>query len=243
MKLTTMHYVGLAVAALAIVYLLYTMSGSTLNPVTKSSEGFEDYEGGDDYEGFEDAPADAMKPANGKNTPADASKSAPAQAGSGMMAPSPDAPTHTGAVPPAADKEGFYGGFDRTVSSYAAAGDATGRAAVPSSDYANCYTRDGLNPADLLPAPSSEASQFLASNPPTQGSPDGRNLLQAGHHIGVDTVCQTNKNPNLQLRSDPPIARCGPQPIFNSSSIPATQNNRRVLEIGAELNPGCEASA
>lgn len=230
MKLTTMHYVGLAVAALAIVYLLYTMSGSTLNPVTKSSEGFEDYDGGD-FEGFEDAPAEMTD----KKAPVDASKSAPApdQAPAQVSAP---------AVAPAT-QEGFYGGFDRTVSSYAAAGDATGRGIVPSSDHANCYTRDGLNPADLLPAPSTEASQFLASNPPTQGSPDGRNLLQAGHHIGVDTVCQTNKNPNLQLRSDPPIPRCGPQPIFNSSSIPATQNNRRVLEIGAELNPGCGASA
>lgn len=225
MKLNMMHYIGLAAAALAILYLLNTMSSSASASATKHApvenfedddEGFENMFENDDEEGFEDE-----KP---KKDEVDA-----------VQTPAP-------AEPAKATEEGFYGGFDRTVSSYAAAGDATGRAAVPSSDHANCYTRDGLNPSDLLPKPSVEASQFLASNPPAPGSPDERNLLQAGHHIGVDTVCQTNKNPNLQLRSDPPIPRCGAQPVFNSSSIPAVQNNRRVLEIGSQLNPaGCSS--
>ena len=223
MKLTTMHYIGLAIAGVAIVYLLYTLSGSTLNPVTNFTEGFKTHDDDDeDVEGFEDSP--------------ETSSSAPT-----VSASVPSAPSGPVAPPaPVAGSEGFYGGYDRTVSAYASAGDGSGRGSVPSSDFANCYTRDGLNPTDLLPAPSAEASQFLASNPPTQGSPDSRNLLQAGYHIGIDTVSQSNKNPNLQLRSDPPIPRCGPQPIFNSSSIPATQNNRRVLEIGSELNPGLQ---
>lgn len=136
--------------------------------------------------------------------------------------------------------ETFVGGYSGSKSEFAAAGGAAGRSAVPSTDHANCYTRDGLNPTDLLPKTSPEATQFLASNPPSAGSPEGRNLLQAGYHIGVDTVCQSNKNPNLQLRSDPPISRAGPQPVFNASTIPFVQNNRRVLEVGSQLNPeGC----
>lgn len=138
------------------------------------------------------------------------------------------------------EDEGFVGGYAGSSSEYAAADEANGRGSVPSSDYANCYTRDGLNPSDLLPKASPEAAQFLSSNPPSAGNADSRNLLQAGFHIGVDTVCQTNKNPNLQLRSDPPISRSGPQPIFNASTIPFVQNNRRVLEMGGQTNPeGC----
>ena len=136
--------------------------------------------------------------------------------------------------------EGFVGGYGGSGSEYASADESNGRNTVPSTDHANCYTRDGLNPSDLLPKASPEAAQFLASNPPSAGNPDNRNLLQAGHHIGTDTVCQSNKNPNLQLRSDPPISRAGVQPVFNASTIPFVQNNRRVLEVGGELNPnGC----
>ena len=140
----------------------------------------------------------------------------------------------------AAFEEGFVSGYSGSKSEFAPTDESNGRKGVPSTDHANCYTRDGLNPADLLPKASPEASQFLASNPPASGNPENRNVLQAGYHIGVDTVCQSNKNPNLQLRSDPPIARSGPQPIFNASTIPFVQNNRRVLEVGGELNPnGC----
>lgn len=138
------------------------------------------------------------------------------------------------------NEEGFVGGYGGSGSEYASADESNGRKSVPSTDHANCYTRDGLNPNDLLPKASAEAAQFLASNPPSAGNPENRNLLQAGHHIGVDTVCQSNKNPNLQLRSDPPISRAGPQPVFNASTIPFVQNNRKVLEVGDELNPeGC----
>lgn len=141
---------------------------------------------------------------------------------------------------PDCQDEGFIGGYGGSRNEYASADELNGRKSVPSTDHANCYTRDGLNPSDLLPKASPEATQFLASNPPSAGNPENRNVLQAGYHIGVDTVCQSNKNPNLQLRSDPPISRTGPQPVFNASTIPFVQNNRRVLEVGGELNPkGC----
>lgn len=221
---STLMYVGIAVAAVAVLALVYYGSpGAAMRSM--GMEGFEARE--EKKEGFSsgaDEDDDEQFATMEDDVEEDAHPAKPAAA----------------VAPEEETKEGFYGGYDSSNKDYAAAGGAPGRAGVPSTDHANCYTRDGLNPTDLLPAASAEASQFLASNPPTKGSPDNRNLLQAGYHIGIDTVCQTNKNANLQLRSDPPIARCGTQPIFNSSSIPAQQNNRLALEIGSQINPdGC----
>ena len=227
---STLMYVGAVVAVVAVVALIYYgspsaamhsvgMEGFASEPGRKGFVADEDDEeapDADNAEQFEDAGMPAVDEEDDKEP-----------------------------VPPsaAAADEGFYGGYDSSNKDYAAAGGAGGPAAKASTDFANCYTRDGLNPSDLLPEASAEASQFLASNPPTKGSPDNRNLLQAGYHIGIDTVCQTNKNANLQLRSDPPIARCNPSGagiVFNASSIPAQQNNRLVLEIGSQVNPeGC----
>jgi len=219
---STLMYVGIAVAAIAVIALVFYGSPRKMMNAVRSDIGMEGFTSQDDEEAFEQHDADAEEGFEDAPGPAPVDHSMEAK----------DAEEDA--------EEGFYGGYDSSNKDYAAAGGAPGRQGVPSTDHANCYTRDGLNPTDLLPKPSAEASQFLASNPPTQGSPDNRNLLQAGYHIGIDTVCQTNKNANLQLRSDPPIARCGTQPIFNASSIPAQQNNRLALEIGSQINPsGC----
>jgi hypothetical protein len=236
-KITALQVLGLVVAAGAILGLLYYLNTGA-NPIKPLQsllglgEGFEDAKDeeaekdkedddkkfADDEEGFEDAPEHD-----------EAKKSFYANGGTGG-----------GEVAADGTEEGFVGGYDTNGKDYYPVGGAAGRGSVPSTDNANCYTRDGLNPQDLLPQPSVQAAQFLASNPPTSGKPDNRNLLDAGFHIGIDTVCQSNKNPNLQLRSDPPIPRTGPMPVFNASTIPAIQNNRRILEVGGELNPaGC----
>lgn len=233
-KITALQVLGLVVAAGAILGLLYYLNTGA-NPIKPLQsmlglgEGFEDAkedeqekekegkEFADDEEGFEDG-----EPSEEDH----AGKQFHANGGTGGGE--------------AASDEGFVGGYDTNGKDYYPVGGAGGRPGVPSNDNANCYTRDGMNPQDLLPQPSVQAAQFLASNPPTAGKPENRNLLDAGFHIGVDTVCQSNKNPNLQLRSDPPIPRTGPMPVFNASTIPAIQNNRRILEVGGELNPaGC----
>jgi hypothetical protein len=63
------------------------------------------------------------------------------------------------------------------------------------------------NPADLLP--NDQNSQWSALNPNTvnSGSVLMPDLLQAGYHIGLDTIGQTLRNANLQLRSDPIIPK------------------------------------
>jgi hypothetical protein len=85
------------------------------------------------------------------------------------------------------------------------------------------------NPIDLLPKDNN--SQWTALNPVTTGGsnimPD---LLQAGHHIGLDTIGQTLKNANLQLRSDPYITKTEIGPWMQSTIEPDL--GRVPLEIG-----------
>ena len=61
--------------------------------------------------------------------------------------------------------------------------------------------QSSTNPNDLLPQ--DQNSQWAALNPVSQGNIAAPDLLQAGYHIGLDTIGQTLKNANLQERSDP----------------------------------------
>lgn len=86
------------------------------------------------------------------------------------------------------------------------------------------------NPSDLLP--NDQNSQWSALNPNTmnQGDVLMPDLLQAGYHIGLDTIGQTLRNANLQYRSDPiiPKANIGP---WNQSTI-EPDLGRVPLELG-----------
>jgi hypothetical protein len=55
-------------------------------------------------------------------------------------------------------------------------------------------------------------------------------LLQAGYHIGLDTIGQSLRNANLQLRSDPIIPKSDVGP-WNQSTIEADMG-RVPLELG-----------
>jgi len=85
------------------------------------------------------------------------------------------------------------------------------------------------NPSDLLPQ--DQNSQWSALNPVSmnQGNINMPDLLQAGYHIGLDTIGQTLRNANQQLRSDPiiPIQVVGP---WNQSTI-EPDYGRTPLEI------------
>ena len=86
------------------------------------------------------------------------------------------------------------------------------------------------NPSDLLPKDSN--SQWSALNPNTMNGGDilMPDLLQAGYHIGLDTIGQSLRNPNLQLRSDPVIQKSDIGP-WNQSTI-EPDFGRVPLEIG-----------
>ena len=92
---------------------------------------------------------------------------------------------------------------------------------------AGCYPRDQLTPSELLPK--DQNSVWAAQNPMGPGSLKGKNFLSAGALIGVNTVGQSLRNANWQLRSEPPNPQV-PVSIFNQSTI-APDTNRRPLEI------------
>ena len=88
------------------------------------------------------------------------------------------------------------------------------------------------DPSDLLPHDMN--SQWGDLNTVNQGNIAMPDLLQAGYHIGLDTIGQSLRNANLQERSDPiiPVMDTGP---WNKSTIEADYG-RVPLELGV----GCK---
>lgn len=95
----------------------------------------------------------------------------------------------------------------------------------------DCYPKDQLTPSELLPGDAN--SKWAEVNPVGQGDLKDQNFLNAGHHLGVNTVGQTLRNSNLQLRSEPPNPQHKVSPWMQTTIEPDT--NRRPMEIG-----GCE---
>lgn len=92
---------------------------------------------------------------------------------------------------------------------------------------AGCYPRDQLTPSELLPKDAN--SVWAQQNPMGTGSLKGKNFLSAGALIGVNTVGQSLRNANYQLRSEPPNPQV-PVTVFNVPTI-EPDVNRRALEI------------
>jgi len=106
-----------------------------------------------------------------------------------------------------------------------ASGVQTSMPGVPSS----CSKPNIQNPAELLPKDTN--SQWAQLNPSGKGELANVNLLKSGYHIGIDTVGQSLRNANLQIRSEPPNPQLSVGP-WNLSTI--TPDYQRVpLEIGS----------
>jgi hypothetical protein len=102
---------------------------------------------------------------------------------------------------------------------------------VPAPSVGAGYTAQNVaNPSDLLPQ--DKNSEWAALNPVAmnQGNVAMPDLLTAGYHIGLDTIGQTLRNANYQLRSDPIISKADVGP-WNQSTIEADLA-RVPLEIG-----------
>jgi hypothetical protein len=85
------------------------------------------------------------------------------------------------------------------------------------------------NPSDLLPRDTN--NQWGSLNPSGSGDLLGQNLLSATFLTGIDTIGNTMKNANLQLRSEPanPQLNVGP---WNQSTF-APDLMRTPLELGS----------
>lgn len=96
---------------------------------------------------------------------------------------------------------------------------------IPSS----CNKANISNPDELLPKDVN--NQWAQLNPSGQGMLANINLLKAGYHIGIDSIGQTLRNANQQIRSEPPNPQQNVS-IWNQSTI-SPDFLRVPLEIGS----------
>lgn len=120
------------------------------------------------------------------------------------------------------------------ANSHSAGGNASSSLSQESRHPTNqqTYSQSVLSPEELLPKGGLGAS-WAATNPVGMADLKGQSaLLSPGYHYGINTVGQTMRNANLDLRSDPPNPRKAVGPFLNSTIEPDLM--RRTLEIGEQ---------
>ena len=93
--------------------------------------------------------------------------------------------------------------------------------------------RKQLKAAELLPK-DGEANAWAKVNPKGKGSLAFKNFIEAGYHLGINTVGQSLRNANLQIRSEPANPQV-PVSIWMNSTI-SPDANRRDFEVGCKSN-------
>tara|TARA_B100000427_G_C15443546_1_gene566254 strand:- start:139 stop:801 length:663 start_codon:yes stop_codon:yes gene_type:complete len=103
-----------------------------------------------------------------------------------------------------------------------------------------CDPQNTLGPADLLPEGEADQIQTFNKDVPEggEGILKGVNFLDAGFHVGVNTIGQSLRNANLNLRAEPPNPRTQVSPWLNSTIDQDLA--RRPLGDGL-CGPGVEA--
>ena len=202
----TQHVILIALLAMIAIFLVYHH-----NPYLFSSfEGF----AGDDKDKAAKEKADKDKAAKEKADKEKAAKEAAAKAAPKPAAKGPESKFVDG------PKEEHFA----DLSAYQGPAQFAG-----ASQPAGCYPRDQLTPSELLPKDA--GTVWAEQNPMGPGSLKGKNFLSAGALIGVNTVGQSMRNANLQVRSEPPNPQVAVS-IFNQSTI-SPDISHRPLEIGA----------
>ena len=106
---------------------------------------------------------------------------------------------------------------------------ATGvQTSIPTAPSA-CSTANIQNPGELLPKDGN--NEWSQLNPYGQGELANVNLLKAGYHVGIDTIGQSLRNANQQIRSEPANPQLYVGPWNNTTIEPDFM--RPPLEIGA----------
>jgi hypothetical protein len=95
----------------------------------------------------------------------------------------------------------------------------------------SCFPQKILTANELLPHDDSAAiSDFNQDYPIGEGVKRGIEYLNSGYHIGVDTVGQSLRNANRQIRGEPPNPQVSVSPWLNSTIGPDLE--RRSLDGG-----------
>ena len=191
----------IALVVVVILFIVYQYDSSMFGLLQPSYEGF----------------ADAPKPAEKKPEPKKEEKK-------------PEPKKEEKKPEPKKDKFQDMNDKEEKKEGFADLNAYEGPAQIGSADApAGCYPRDQLTPSELLPK--DMASVWAEQNPMGPGSLKGKNFLSAGALIGVNTVGQSLRNANLQVRSEPPCPQVAVS-IFNQSTI-SPDISHRPLEIGA----------
>ena len=97
----------------------------------------------------------------------------------------------------------------------------------------SCYPQNSLKPDDLLPQDKkNDVNNFDKQYTVSEGILKGVNFLEAGYQVGVNTVGQSLRNANQQLRSEPPNPQVNVSPWQNTTIGPDLA--RRPLEAGED---------
>ena len=92
----------------------------------------------------------------------------------------------------------------------------------------SCSRAPVADPSELLPKDTN--SQWAQLNPTGSGDLENVNLLRSGYHMGIDTIGNSLRNANQQLRSEPSNPQLNVGPWNNTTISPDTM--RVPLEIG-----------
>ena len=114
------------------------------------------------------------------------------------------------------------------ASGYSAVDAMTGQSGGGSAPSAGATNLPVANPSDLLPRDTN--NQWGSLNPAGSGDLLGQNLLSATFLTGIDTIGNTMKNANLQIRSEPPNPQLNVGPWNQSTFAPDLM--RTPLELG-----------
>jgi len=101
---------------------------------------------------------------------------------------------------------------------------------APKNNNNTCLNRDRLTSSDLLPKDAAN-SKWAQINPAGSGMLGDQNFLTAGYHVGINTVGQSLRNANLQLRSEPPNPQVAVSPWGISTIEPDVRSV--AFEIGS----------
>lgn len=193
------------------------------------------------YYNFENfaSPADAVQTTQSQQSAASASArsvannypSNPALASSGIGNYSPDNPEYNPSqmldIPQSVNND-LQGQFMGGASSAGGVGGSS--AGATGAGMQSCFPRDRLTANDLLPKDAAD-SKWARINPSGTGDIHDQNYLTAGYHVGINTVGQSLRNANLQLRSEIPNPQNAVGPWMISTIEPDLRQN--TLEIGS----------
>jgi hypothetical protein len=125
---------------------------------------------------------------------------------------------------------GQFGGASGSVGGANGAGAGGSVGGDSQSGMQSCFPRDRLTASDLLPKDAAD-SKWARVNPSGTGDIHDQNYLTAGYHVGINTVGQSLRNANLQLRSEIPNPQNAVGPWMISTIEPDLR--QATLEIGS----------